>query len=96
MNNLEAGVFSVEHNLYLIDAYSPLLLAAGYAPEDVRRLHGPDVYFLYTALRGAVKHRAKYIVEGPFGHHDYIGAVRSMTLNELRALRERFPIRRSK
>jgi hypothetical protein len=89
MEALEAGLFSLQHEKYLIETYTPLCVAAGYSAENLRLLAGPDVYFLATAIMGAVKSRAAYVVEGAFGHVDYTGALKSMSLRELRELRER-------
>jgi hypothetical protein len=89
MNTLEAGLYTLNHRRYLVDAYSPICIAAGYSAENLGQLPGEDVFFLATAIQGAVKPRTKYVVEGAFGHHDYIGALKSMSQIELRALRER-------
>jgi hypothetical protein len=89
MEALEAGLFRLNHERYLVDAYTPICVAAGYSAENLRLLAGPDVYFLATAIQSAVKPRTKYVIEGSFGHHDYIGALKQMSLRELRELRER-------
>ena len=93
MTAREAKLYELAHQQHLIQAYSPTVLAAGYAPENVSQLCGADVYFLATAIQGALKGRVKYVVDGCFGSHDYIGALRAMTPRERDEMRERIGFR---
>ena len=89
MNKLEAGLFDLTHEKYLMEAYTPLLKAAGYCPDNIAQLTGGDVYFLATDIMCAVKHRARVITKGCFSDTDYIGALKTMTLAELFEMRKR-------
>lgn len=86
-------LFIVQHERYLLGAYSPLVTAAGFAPDYIAQLSGTDTYFLATAIMGQVKRRARVIVKGAFSETDYVGALRSMTAGELREMRSRINFR---
>lgn len=89
MNSLDAGLFELEHERYLMQEYTPLIKAAGYRPENIALLQGGDCYFLATAIRNAVRSRAKVVINGAFSDVDYIGALKKMTLAELHEMRMR-------
>lgn len=83
------GLFEMEHERYLISEYSPLVKAAGYLPENIAKLQGGDMYFLATAIMGAVKQHARTIMKGSFSEVDYLGALKAMSQAELLQMRLR-------
>jgi hypothetical protein len=85
---LEMGLFELEHERYLVEAYKPIVVAAGYKPENIACLQGGDCYFLATAIMGQVRPRARVITKGMFSEVDYIGALRNMTLAALFEMRK--------
>jgi hypothetical protein len=87
VNKLELGLWEIENNKHLIESYTPIIKAAGYKPENIACLTGPDCYFLATDIRHFVRPRAKEIIKGCFSETDYIGALKKMTLGELHAMR---------
>jgi hypothetical protein len=89
MNAREIRLHELAYQRHLLDTYMPLCIAAKYEQVALDQLQPQDIYFLATAIQSAVKPRTKYVVEGSFGHHDYIGALKSMTLQELEAMRQR-------
>jgi hypothetical protein len=92
LNPLDIGLFSLTHEMQLIETYSPICVAAGYLSENVAQLGGPDCYFLATAIMGAVKNEAYAhfrTVKGACEETDYVAYLRSMSLRDLYALRER-------
>ena len=92
MNSLAAGLFTLQHDRYLMAEYSPIIHAAGYLPENIAKLNGPDCYGLATAIMGAIKNEAYArfrTVKGAFEETDYVACLRSMSLRELYALRQR-------
>jgi hypothetical protein len=91
-NPLDVGLFSLTHEMHLIEEYSPICVAAGYLPENVAQLTGSDCYGLATAIMGAIKGEAYAhfrTVKGVFEETDYAACLRSMSLRDLHALRER-------
>ncbi len=92
MNNLEAGLWTIQHDRYLVDEYSPVCLACGYQSDQIAQLAGADVYFLATAIRGAIRKEARErftTINGCFSETDYVACLRSKSIRELLALRER-------
>jgi hypothetical protein len=84
VNAREQRLWQAKFEKHLIDAYGPLVKAVG---VDTAQLSGTAVYGLATAIMGAVKWRAPYVVKGAFGSRDYLGVLRSMTATELSDLR---------
>jgi hypothetical protein len=84
VNAREQRLWQMRFEKHLIDVYGPLVKATG---VDTAQLSGAAVYGLATAIMGAVKWRAPYVVKGVFGSRDYLGALRSMTATELSDLR---------
>jgi hypothetical protein len=87
MTAREARLWELRYQQYLCAAYGPLCRAAGI--ENVAALSGFDCYALATAIQGAVRSRAPYVVKGSFGSHDYLGTLRAMSPSELSEMRER-------
>jgi hypothetical protein len=83
----EARAYELAHQRHLFDTYMPTCVAAKYEQSELDQLEAADIYFLATAVQNAVKNRAKYVVVGCFGSHDYLGALRSMTTTELQEMR---------
>jgi hypothetical protein len=90
---LTLGLWELQNDKYLLAEYTPIIKAAGYAPENTACLAGGDCYFLATAIMGAVKHRARVIPKGSFSETDYIGALKQMTSAELLEMRKRIDYR---
>jgi hypothetical protein len=67
----------------------PVCEAAEYEQGALDQLAAQDIFFLATAIQGALKSRVKYVVVGCFGFHDYLGALRAMTTTELQEMRRR-------
>ena len=91
-NSLDIGLFSLNHEMHLIETYSPICVAAGYLSENVAQLAGADCYGLATAIMCAVKHEAYAhfrAVKGAFEETDYVACLRSMSLRDLYVMRER-------
>ena len=86
MNTREAQLWQKKFELHLITTYGTLVKAAGI---DIANLIGTDCSGLATAIMGAVKSRAPYVVKGSFGSSDYLGALKSMSPRELQEIRER-------
>jgi hypothetical protein len=84
MNTRETQLWQKKFEKHLIDAYGPLVKAAG---VDTAQLSGTAVYGLATQIQGAIKSRVPYDVKGSFGSRDYLGVLRSMTATELSDLR---------
>jgi hypothetical protein len=92
MNQLEEGLWRLLHNKYLIEAYSPVIHAAGYSPENIRLLHGEDCFALATAIQGVIKTEARArfrTVTGIFEETDFVACLHSMSPDALHALRVR-------
>lgn len=92
LNPVDVGLFSLTHEMHLIEEYAPICVAAGYQSENVAQLIGADCYGLATAIMAAIKkdaHANFRTVKGVFEETDYIACLRSMSLRELHALRER-------
>jgi hypothetical protein len=91
-NPLDAGLFTLTHEMHLIEEYSPICIAAGYLPENVSQLVGADCYALATKIMGAIRKEAQAhfrTVKGVFEETDYVACLRSMSPRDLYALRER-------
>ena len=86
MTDREGRLFELEHARYLCAAYGPLCIAAGY---DVAQLTGGECYMLASAIRSALKSRARVITKGSFCKTDYVGALREMSPSELAEMRAR-------
>jgi hypothetical protein len=86
MNPREAQLWQKKFEQHLIATYGPIVKAAGI---DIAQLIGTACYGLATAIMGAVKSRAPYVVKGTFGSHDYLGALKRMSPRELQEIRER-------
>jgi hypothetical protein len=86
MTSRESRLWEMKYEKYLIAAYSPLCVAAGY---DTAQFGGVDCFALATKIQGQVRRSAKVITKGSFSETDYLGALKQMTVADLRAMRER-------
>lgn len=86
MTPREVKLYEAKFERHLICSYGPICAAAGF---EIGQLSGTDIYFLASAVRSAVKSRARVIVKGAFCETDYLGALRKMSATELAALRRR-------
>jgi hypothetical protein len=85
----DSELFVLKHDRYLCAAYAPLVKAAGYLPEYIAQLSGTEMYFLASAVQSAVKSRARVITKGAFSETDFLGALRGMSVTDLREMRTR-------